>query len=53
MWCKQKYFYYHFKDIPDVVEFILKKKWDEILEHPQDRSLYSGMYGRNGRSGEK
>ena len=21
-------FYYHFKDIPDVVEFILKKKWD-------------------------
>ena len=28
-------FYYHFKDIPDVVEFILKKKWDEILEHPQ------------------
>ena len=31
-------FYYHFKDIPDVVEFILKKKWDEILEHPQDRA---------------
>ena len=30
--------YYHFKDIPDVVEFILKKKWDEILEHPQDRA---------------
>ena len=28
-------FYYHFKDIPDVVEFILKKKWDEILEHPR------------------
>ena len=24
-----------------VVEFILKKKWDEILEHPQDRALYS------------
>ena len=38
MWCKQKYFLYHFKDIPDVVEFILKKKWDEILEHPQDRA---------------
>ena len=31
-------FYYHFKDIPDVVEFILKKKWDESLEHPQDRA---------------
>lgn len=31
-------FYYHFKDIPDVVEFILKKKWDEILEHSQDRA---------------
>ena len=34
-------FYYHFKDIPDVVEFILKKKWDEILEHPQDNNLKS------------
>ena len=22
-------FYYHFRDIPDVVEFILKKKWDD------------------------
>ena len=31
-------FYYYFKDFPDVVEFILKKKWDEILEHPQDRA---------------
>ena len=31
-------FYYHFKDIPDVVEFILKKMWDEILEHTQDRA---------------
>ena len=38
MWCKQKYFLLSFKDIPDVVEFILKKKWDEILEHPQDRA---------------
>ena len=34
----RKSFYYHFRDIPDVVEFILKKKWDEILEHPQDRA---------------
>lgn len=31
-------FYYHFRDIPDVVEFILKKKWDEILEAPQERT---------------
>ena len=31
-------FYYHFRDIPDVVEFILKKKWDEILETPQEKS---------------
>ena len=31
-------FYYHFKDIPDVVEFILKKKWDEILEAPQKKT---------------
>ena len=31
-------FYYHFKDIPYVVEFILKKKLDKILEHPQDRA---------------
>ncbi len=30
-------FYYHFKDIPDVVEFILKKKWDEI-SNLQDRA---------------
>ena len=45
-------FYYHFKDIPDVVEFILKKKWDDSGT-PTGQSLYSGMYGRNGRSGEK
>ena len=32
-------FYYHFKDIPDGT--------------PTGQSLYSGMYGRNGRSGEK
>ena len=38
-------FYYHFKDIPDVVEFILKKKWDEILEHPQDRASILGNRG--------
>ena len=31
-------FYYHFRDIPDVVEFILKKKWDEILEAPQEKT---------------
>ena len=31
-------FYYHFRDIPDVVEFILKKKWDEILEAPQEKA---------------
>ena len=31
-------FYYHFRDIPDVVEFIMKKKWDEILETPQERA---------------
>ena len=31
-------FYYHFRDIPDVVEFIMKKKWDEILEAPQEKS---------------
>ena len=31
-------FYYHFRDIPDVVEFIFKKKWDEILESPQEKS---------------
>ena len=31
-------FYYHFRDIPDVVEFIFKKKWDEILEAPQEKS---------------
>ena len=31
-------FYYHFRDIPDVAEFILKKKWDEILEAPQERT---------------
>lgn len=31
-------FYYHFRDIPDVVEFILKKKWDEILETPQEKA---------------
>ena len=35
---KQEYFYYHFRDIPDVVEFILKKKWDEILEAPQEKT---------------
>ena len=26
-------FYYHFKDIPDVVEFILKKKWDGLTKN--------------------
>lgn len=31
-------FYYHFRDIPDVVEFTLKKKWDEILEAPQEQN---------------
>ena len=31
-------FYYHFRDIPEVVEFILKKKWDEILEAPQEKA---------------
>ena len=31
-------FYYHFRDIPDVVEFILKKKWDEIQEAPQEKN---------------
>lgn len=31
-------FYYHFRDIPDVVEFTLKKKWDEILGSPQEKS---------------
>lgn len=31
-------FYYHFRDIPDVVEFIFKKKWDEILEAPQEKA---------------
>ena len=31
-------FYYHFRDIPDVVEFIFKKKWDEILESPQEKA---------------
>ena len=33
-------FYYHFKDIPDVVEFILKKKWDEILENEFAREAF-------------
>lgn len=31
-------FYYHFHDIPDVVEFIMKRKWDEILEKPQEKT---------------
>lgn len=31
-------FYYHFRDIPDVVEFIFKKKWDEILESPHEKA---------------
>ena len=31
-------FYYHFRDIPDVVEFILKKKWDELQEAPQEKN---------------
>lgn len=31
-------FYYHFRDIPDVVEYILKRKWDEILEEPQEKT---------------
>ncbi len=29
-------FYYHFRDIPDVVEFIMKRKWDEILNSPRE-----------------
>ena len=36
-------FYYHFKDIPDVVEFILKKKWDEILELDADEIINMKM----------
>lgn len=31
-------FYYHFRDIPDVVEYTLEKKWDEILESPQEKA---------------
>ena len=31
-------FYYHFRDIPDVVEFVLKRKWDEIQEAPQEKN---------------
>ncbi len=46
-------FYYHFRDIPDVVEFILKRKWDEIQEAPSGQRLYSGMYGGNGGSGQR
>ena len=29
-------FYYHFHDIPEVVEYVLKSKWDEILNSPRE-----------------
>ena len=29
-------FYYHFHDIPEVVEYVLKRKWDEILNSPRE-----------------
>lgn len=29
-------FYYHFHDIPEVVEYFLKRKWDEILNSPRE-----------------
>ena len=31
-------FYYHFRDIPDVVEKNQKKKWDELQEAPQEKN---------------
>ena len=37
-------FYYHFKDIPDVVEFILKKK--RVIR----RDRIPGVYGPTGHS---
>ena len=41
MWCKTEilFFINHFKDIPDVVEFILKKESGmRFWKHPQDRA---------------
>ena len=29
-------FYYHFHDIPEVVEYVLKRNWDEILNSPRE-----------------
>ena len=29
-------FYYHFHDIPEVVDYVLKRTWDEILNSPRE-----------------
>lgn len=29
-------FYYHFHDIPEVVEYMLKRKWDGIMDSPRE-----------------
>lgn len=37
-------FYYHFKDIPDVVEFILKKKWERFWNTHRTEPLFWNVW---------